>query len=109
MSEGFGLGAVPYAGESPKEKMTCAFCERSSTVSPKFIRIDADRRVGDIPLVLTNVIHKESHVVCLQHWLENKQRYEVSAATQQKPNTSSAFNMFTALLLLTEALWPRLV
>ena len=75
MSE--ALGAVPLAGESPKEKKTCAYCERSVTVSPKFIQIDADRRVGDVPLVLTRVIHPESQVVCLQHWLENKQLYEV--------------------------------
>lgn len=79
MSDAFGFGPVPLAGESPKDKKTCAFCERSTTVSPKFLKIGPDRRVGDVPLLLTKVTHPESPYVCLQHWEENKHLYEVCA------------------------------
>lgn len=95
MSDAFGFGPVPLAGESPKDKKTCAFCERSTTVSPKFIRIGPDRRLGDVPLLLTRMTHPESQYVCLQHWEENKHLYEVGSRHTHDCSTQQTTDLCT--------------
>jgi len=76
MNDPFGFGPVPQAGESSKEKNVCAFCDSEMTVSSKFIKIDEEKRIGDVPLVLSNIKHPEAQFVCLDHWLQNKQLFE---------------------------------
>jgi len=76
MSDPFGFGNVPLAGESCKEKNVCAFCESEMTVSSKFLKISEDNRIGDVPVVLTEVKHPETNYVCLEHWRQNKEQFE---------------------------------
>lgn len=109
MSDAFGFGPVPLAGESPKDKKTCAFCERSTTVSPKFIRIGPDRRLGDVPLLLTRMTHPESQYVCLQHWEENKHLYEVGSRHTHDCSTQQTTDLCTNTHTHTETLWTGLV
>ena len=82
----FGLGTVPLAGESSKEKNVCAFCENEMNVNPRFFKIDEDKRVGDVPLVLTDIKHPEAQFVCMEHWRQNKELFEVCARSYLQVN-----------------------